>query len=124
MRPLDFVTVARQLGKNQDEASLRAAASLAYYWVFHFAGERLEQLTKDSPNPFSWSGVPKNHRRLGDQWAARKPGVGYIIAELLFHAHELRKKADYDLDLILTPEDKNEAFAFVAQALLAVRRTR
>ena len=124
MTPLDLVTLARRLGKSQDEASLRAAASLAYYGAFHFAGERLEQLTADSPERFPWSGRLKSHKRLRDQWTDRGGDAGRTIGNSLFNAHELRKKADYDLDIIFTPEDKEETFRFVAQVLLEVRRIR
>lgn len=124
MRPLEFITVARRLGKNQDEASLRSAASRAYYGAFHFAGERLEGLTAASPNPFKWTGVNKNHGRLREEWRTRLGDTGQAVASSLFHAHELRKKADYDLHLVFTPEDKVEAFQFVAQALRAVRQAR
>jgi hypothetical protein len=124
VEPRDFVTLARRLGKNQDEASLRAAASLAYYGAFHFAGEKLERLTGSSLNSFAWTGVTKNHRRLRDLWAIHVPNIGYAVAELLFYAHELRKKADYDLRLVFTTADKDEAFRFVSQTLLAVRQVR
>ena len=124
MTPLDLVTLARRLGKSQDEASLRAAASLAYYGAFHFAGERLEQLTADLPERFHWSGRVKSHKRLRDQWTDRGGDAGRTIGDLLFNAHELRKKADYDLDLVFTLGDKEATFRFVAQALLAVRRMR
>jgi hypothetical protein len=110
------------LGKNRDETSLRAAASLAYYGAFHHAGERLEELTRGSSSPFVWTSVLKGHRQLRNEWTDRKVEAGYAIAELLFFAHELRKKADYDLHLVFTPGDKDEAFQFVAQVLLAARR--
>ena len=124
MRPLEFVSLARRLGINGDEASRRAAASLAYYGAFHFSGERLERSTADSPNRFMWTGANKNHGRLREQWRARMGDTGYSVASALLHAHELRKKADYDLHLDFTPEDKEEAFGFVARILLAVRRVR
>jgi hypothetical protein len=47
-----------------------------------------------------------------------------MIASFLFLAHELRKKADYDLHLVFTPEDKDDTFRFVARTLLAVRQVR
>jgi hypothetical protein len=124
MGPVEFISSARKLGRNQDEASLRSAASRAYHGAFHFAGEKLEQLTANSASPFEWSRVYKNHRQLRDQWAARWGQAGQTVANFLLLAHELRKKADYDLHLVFTLEDKNEAFQFVAQALLAVRRVR
>jgi hypothetical protein len=124
VRSLDLVSLARRLGKREDEASLRAAASLAYYGAFHFAGERLEQLTADAPNRFHWSGRLKSHKGLRDQSADRWGYIGQTIANSLFRAHELRKKADYDLDLVFTTEDKITAFRFVAQALLAAYRVR
>lgn len=122
MRSLDFITQARRLGRNQDEVSLRSAASRAYYGAFHFAGERLEQLTADSPNPFQWAGRRKSHLGLREEWRTRWDNIGHTIANLLLHAHDLRKKADYDLDLLFTPEDKESAFRFVARVLLEVRR--
>jgi hypothetical protein len=84
----------------------------------------LEQLTEGLPDPFGWSGVPKSHSGLRVQWAVRRGPLGRLIADLLFNAHELRKKADYDLDLVFTPQDKDQAFRFVARALLAVRSVR
>jgi hypothetical protein len=84
----------------------------------------LEQLTANSSSPFEWSGTYKNHRQLQDQWAARWGQDGQTAANFLSLAHELRKKADYDLHLVFTPEDKNETFQFVARALPAVRRVR
>ena len=124
MRPLDFVSVARQLGKNEDEASLRSAASRAYYGAFHFAGQRLEELTANHSNSFRWSGVRKNHDNLRAEWRLRWGPAGYLIASFLFDAHEMRKTADYELEVVFTPEDKAAAFGFVAQALLAVHRMR
>lgn len=124
MRALDFVSVARQLGKNQDEGSLRSAASRAYYGAFHFAGERLEQTTAGSANPFAWLGVRKSHTGLQGQWAIRQGHTGYLIANFLFRAHQLRNKADYALESVFTLEDTQAAFRFVARALLAVHRLR
>jgi uncharacterized protein (UPF0332 family) len=124
VKPLEFITIARQLGKNSEEINLRVAASRAYYGVFHFAGERLEQLTVASPNPFRWTGARKNHEGLRAEWRNRFGTTGHAIANALFYAHELRKKADYDLHLVFTSEDKDETFQFVAQAILAVRRAR
>ena len=124
VRALDLVSLARRLGKNQDECSLRCAASLAYYGAFHFAGEGLEQLTSSEPNPFQWSGTRKSHIQLREEWRTRGGESGRTIATSLFNAHELRKKADYDLHAVFTPEDKEEAFGFVAQVLLAGRRAR
>ena len=124
VRPLDFVRLARQLEINGDDASRRAAARLAYYGAFHFSGERLERLTADSPNPIMWTGENKNHGRLREQWRTRMGDTGYSVANALLHVHELRKKADYDLHLDFTPEDREEAFGFVARILLAVRRVR
>ena len=121
LSPWDFITLARRLGNNQDEVSLRSAVSLAYYGAFHFAGEQLERLSADSADPFRWTGARKSHSGLRNQWAERLGTTGDLVASNLFHAHELRTKADYDLHLVFTPEDK-EAFGFVAQVLLAVRR--
>jgi hypothetical protein len=50
VKPPEFITIARQLGKNSEEINLRVAASRAYYGVFHFAGERLEQLLRGALN--------------------------------------------------------------------------
>jgi hypothetical protein len=84
----------------------------------------LEQLTVASPNPFRWTGARKNHEGLRAEWRNGFGIIGHAIANALFYAHELRKKADYDLHLVFTSEDKDETFQFVAQAILAVRRAR
>ena len=117
MQSLEFLTLARELGISQDEANLRSAASRAYYAGFHFASERLEQLTAGSSVPFIWTGVRKGHLALRAQWRDQQDVGGHTIANFLFLAHELRKKADYDLELVFTSEDSETTFRFVELAI-------
>lgn len=121
IRWMELLSVARATARFGSESFLRSAASRGYYGAFHYAGERLESLTSTKSGPFRWLQVRKDHQDLQQKWSASGHSNGLAIANNLHTAHELRKKADYDLDKNFTKLDLDALRSHVAQVIILVR---
>lgn len=103
--PSDILEIARQLLGTEEvapsEASMRSAASRAYYSAFHAANSSLpEELQPDS----SLRNGPSSHQIIIDAYVAwgraHRPGRtdAIIVSRNLARLKLLRKQADYNID--------------------------
>jgi uncharacterized protein (UPF0332 family) len=102
--PREFIRLASNLTEGSDEARWRSAVSRAYYGLFHLAGEKLEALTRNSDQPFRWTGRRKGHAELRLHWDRRAQFQGSLIANALARAYHMRNVADYELNSNFTKE--------------------
>lgn len=92
MNPEEFLTLAEELAGNASEATLRSAASRAYYAVFHLVLEELGPLLK----------IPRDasaHRIVGR--CLRNAGIAEAVTlgQTLDSLRDLRNTSDYRLDV-------------------------
>ena len=81
--PNEFLDVANELAKTNDEAHLRAAIGRAYYALFLLARKKTGVVTKDNVH----TAVQKAMRKRGDLKTAESK---------LRALSDMRKNADYD----------------------------
>jgi len=107
----DFATLAEELSRRDNEASLRTAISRIYYSTYHKAKDYLVEegvplSTSDSSHKVVWNGY-KNFGR-----SCRSVGIN---GDRLF---DNRKKADYDKEVEDNKKLLNESFMIAEKILV------
>ena len=85
-----FLTLADELGKRGDEASLRSALSRAYYYVYHLALRRAQD---NDFKPLSGEGT---HAQLWRVFSTNPEPDCRKLAEIAVRLKEKRERADYN----------------------------
>lgn len=107
----EYATLAEELRKRDNEASLRSAISRIYYSIYHEAkayllDEGLPLSTSDSSHKIVWNG----YRDMGG--SCRSVGLN---GERLF---DNRKKADYDSEVVNISQLVEESFRMARNILV------
>jgi uncharacterized protein (UPF0332 family) len=85
-----YLTLAEELGRRTDEASLRSAISRAYYYVYHLALARAEA------NDFRRLAGESTHTQLWRIFSASPEPDCRRLADIALRLKEKRERADYD----------------------------
>jgi len=82
--PLQFLELARELGKSDDQSKLRTAVGRAYYAVFLITRDKLSVVAGE-----------KTHKEVFDTLYRRRK---FTIRDQLMTLYDLRQIADYNMD--------------------------
>jgi hypothetical protein len=85
-----FLTLAEDLAKRADEASLRSALSRAHYYVYHLALSRAEH------NQFKAVAGEGTHTQLWRLYSTNPDPNCKKLAEIAARLKEKRERADYN----------------------------
>ena len=86
----EYLKLAQELGARTDEASLRSAASRAYYYVYHLALQRAES------NDFQIRSGEGTHTQLWRCFSANPEPDCQRLAQIAGRLKEKRERADYN----------------------------
>jgi len=121
----DFLKLAKQLfhdEKYQSEAAIRTIIGRSYYSVFlhvrEFIKDNLEKLDPNLYEEFMQYILPKGVVHSSVRKIIKKLSfkLGYKIAKL----SDLRKDADYDLSIIISKQEAEEAIQTAEELMLQV----
>lgn len=87
---LDYLTLAEELSRRQDEASLRSAVSRAYYYVYHLALQRAKA------NDFIARPDEGTHKQLWRLYNGSPEAACQSLARIANRLKERREQADYN----------------------------
>jgi uncharacterized protein (UPF0332 family) len=87
----DFLTLAEELSRRNDEAALRTAASRAYYYVYHLGRQRILD------NGFPLTRGADTHKQVWEKFEADPDPRCKKLQDLAKRLHDKRKQADYDI---------------------------
>lgn len=112
IQPRDLHDLAAFLAQQNGEAALRAAISRAYYACFHAVISLARQKNIPPSNRSRHRG--EHQKRIGgleEFGVARGPqGTRFVLlAKQLWNLKTLREEADYQLDLTMTVQDRQQA---------------
>jgi uncharacterized protein (UPF0332 family) len=87
----DFLTLADDLSKRQEESCLRTAISRAYYFIYHLARQRIID------NQFMIVRQGDTHKQVWEKFEWDPDPRCQRLHSLAKKLHDKRKQADYDI---------------------------
>ena len=99
---IEYLTLAEELAKNTDEASLRSAISRAYYYAFHLA------LKRARANSFEYLSGEGTHTQLWRLFTASPDPDCIKLGHLAERLKENRRRADYEASFARIAEEVPE----------------
>jgi uncharacterized protein (UPF0332 family) len=86
---IEYLTLAQELGRRNEEACLRTSLSRAYYYVYHQALNRAEQ------NGFRSSEGESTHTQLWRLFHKSPDPACVVLGQIALRLKGRREKADY-----------------------------
>lgn len=108
IQPFDwsgYLTLASELAKRSDEASMRSALSRAYYYVYHLA------LTRAQNNGFTALSGEGKHQQLWRNFSRSPEPDCRRLAEIASRLKDKRERADYESIYVRITEEIPEMLA-------------
>jgi uncharacterized protein (UPF0332 family) len=114
MNPDDFLKTAEFLNSHSEtEANLRTSVSRSYYGIFlHFRDYLLAHGIRKKKEP-----KKQVHLFVREVFNWSNSRVGSKLAEKLLDLNERRRQADYELGMIVTPEDAIDALEIAQKTI-------